>query len=179
MISKKLQNNLNEIPFWDGCCPVSLQHIFRTPFPKNTSGSYFCKPSFKRDLLKLLLIILTVMLARWMVSSKHIHIAALLLHQIQNSNVCPNEPIPRLKKQLLNVDLPDVAGAQYKGPKKAPMPQILRYQYVWSLKVLAMAAVWPKIGSEFDLQFLREIIICPETSEYYGCIYAYEIAEAL
>ena len=179
MISKKLQNNPNEITFSDGCCPVSLQHIFRTPFPKNTSGSYFCKPSFKRGLLKLLLIILTVMLARWMVSSKHIHIAALVLHQIQNSNVCPNEPIPRLKKQLLNADLLDFAGAQYKGPKKALMPQMLRYQYVWSLKVLTMAAVWPKIGSEFDLQFLREIIICPETSEYYGCIYAHEIAEPL
>ena len=23
---------------WHGCCPVNLLHIFRTPFPKNTSG---------------------------------------------------------------------------------------------------------------------------------------------
>ena len=24
--------------FWYGCSPVNLLHIFRTPFPKNTSG---------------------------------------------------------------------------------------------------------------------------------------------
>ena len=72
MILKKLQSRRNEITFCDGCSPVNLLHSFRTSFPKNTSGSYFCKSSFKMDLLKSLLIILTVILAGWVVSSKHI-----------------------------------------------------------------------------------------------------------
>ena len=37
-ISIKLQNNFIEIVLRHGCSPVNLQHIFRTPFPKNTSG---------------------------------------------------------------------------------------------------------------------------------------------
>ena len=32
------QNNFIEIVLRHGCSPVNLQHIFRTPFPKNTSG---------------------------------------------------------------------------------------------------------------------------------------------
>ena len=34
----KLQSNFIEITFRLGCSPVSLVHIFGTPFPKNTSG---------------------------------------------------------------------------------------------------------------------------------------------
>ena len=30
--------NFIEIALWHGCSPVNLLHIFRTPFPKNTSG---------------------------------------------------------------------------------------------------------------------------------------------
>ena len=30
--------NFIEITLWHGCSPVNLLHIFRTPFPKNTSG---------------------------------------------------------------------------------------------------------------------------------------------
>ena len=37
-ISIKLQSNLVEIVLRHGCFPVNLLHIFRTPFPKNTSG---------------------------------------------------------------------------------------------------------------------------------------------
>ena len=37
-ISIKLQSNFNEIALRHGCSPVNLLHIFRTPFPKNTSG---------------------------------------------------------------------------------------------------------------------------------------------
>ena len=33
----KLQSNFIEITFRHGCSPVDLQHIFRTPFPRNTS----------------------------------------------------------------------------------------------------------------------------------------------
>ena len=31
------KRNFIEITLWDGCSPVYLLHIFRTPFPKNTS----------------------------------------------------------------------------------------------------------------------------------------------
>ena len=34
----KVASNFIEITLWHGCSPVSLLHIFRTPFPKNTSG---------------------------------------------------------------------------------------------------------------------------------------------
>ena len=37
-ISIKLQSNFIEIALWHGCSPVNLMHIFRTPFPNNTSG---------------------------------------------------------------------------------------------------------------------------------------------
>ena len=37
-ISIKLQSNFIEIALLHGCSPVHLLHIFRTPFPKNTSG---------------------------------------------------------------------------------------------------------------------------------------------
>ena len=37
-ISIKLQSNFIEITLWDGCSPVNLLHIFRTPFLKNISG---------------------------------------------------------------------------------------------------------------------------------------------
>ena len=38
MISIKLLCNFIEITLWHGCSPVSLLHIFRTPFSRNTSG---------------------------------------------------------------------------------------------------------------------------------------------
>ena len=31
-------NNFIEVTLWHGCSPVNLLHIFRKPFPKNTSG---------------------------------------------------------------------------------------------------------------------------------------------
>ena len=34
----KLQSNFTEIALWPGCSPVNLLHIFRTSFPKSTSG---------------------------------------------------------------------------------------------------------------------------------------------
>ena len=37
-ISIKLQSNVIEITLRYGCFPVNLLHIFRAPFPKNTSG---------------------------------------------------------------------------------------------------------------------------------------------
>ena len=37
-ISIKLQRNFIEITIRQRCSPVNLLHIFRTPFPKNTSG---------------------------------------------------------------------------------------------------------------------------------------------
>ena len=33
-----MQSNFIEITLRHGCSPVNLLHIFRTPFPKNTSG---------------------------------------------------------------------------------------------------------------------------------------------
>ena len=38
VISIKLLCNVIEIALPDGCSPVNLLYIFRTPFPKNTSG---------------------------------------------------------------------------------------------------------------------------------------------
>ena len=38
VISMKLQSNFIKITLRHGCSPVNLQHIFRTAFPKNTSG---------------------------------------------------------------------------------------------------------------------------------------------
>ena len=38
VISLKLQSNFIEFTLWHGCSPVNLLHIFRTPFPRNTSG---------------------------------------------------------------------------------------------------------------------------------------------
>ena len=38
VISIKLQSNLIEITLQHGCSSVNLLHIFRTPFPRNTSG---------------------------------------------------------------------------------------------------------------------------------------------
>ena len=37
-ISIKLLCNFIEIAHWHGCFPVNLLHIFKTPFPRNTSG---------------------------------------------------------------------------------------------------------------------------------------------
>ena len=38
VISVKLQSNFIEITLWHGCSPINVLHIFRTPFPRNTSG---------------------------------------------------------------------------------------------------------------------------------------------
>ena len=38
VISIKLLCNFIKIILWHGCSPVNLLHIFRTPFPRNTSG---------------------------------------------------------------------------------------------------------------------------------------------
>ena len=38
VISIKLQSNFIEITLRHGCSPVNSLHIFRTPFPRNTSG---------------------------------------------------------------------------------------------------------------------------------------------
>ena len=37
----KVAGNFIEMTLWLGCSPESLPHIFRIPFPKNTSGSLF------------------------------------------------------------------------------------------------------------------------------------------
>ena len=38
MTSIKIQSNFIEITLQHGCSPVNSLHIFRAPFPKNTSG---------------------------------------------------------------------------------------------------------------------------------------------
>ena len=38
----KLLCNFIEIALRHGCSPINLQHFFRTPFPKNTSGWLLC-----------------------------------------------------------------------------------------------------------------------------------------
>ena len=50
LISIELQSNFIEITLRYGCSPVNLLHIFRTPFPKNTSGRLllFIKDFFRK-----------------------------------------------------------------------------------------------------------------------------------
>ena len=36
---ESLETNFIEIALWHGCSPANLLYIFRTPFPKNTSGN--------------------------------------------------------------------------------------------------------------------------------------------
>ena len=43
MISVGLLCKFIEITLRHGCCPVNLQHISRTPFPKNISGGLLLK----------------------------------------------------------------------------------------------------------------------------------------
>ena len=38
VISIKVLCNFIEITLWHGCSPITLLYVFRTPFPKNTSG---------------------------------------------------------------------------------------------------------------------------------------------
>ena len=45
VISIKLQSNVIEIAFRYGCSPINLLHIFRIPFPRNTSASDLIKLS--------------------------------------------------------------------------------------------------------------------------------------
>ena len=45
MVSIKLFGNFIEITLCHGCSPVNLVHIFRTPFPKNTSRGLFVYPA--------------------------------------------------------------------------------------------------------------------------------------
>ena len=66
VISIKLESNFIEIALRHGCSAVSVLHIFRIPFPKNTSGAllltYYCLISeklseaaevlYKKDVLK-------------------------------------------------------------------------------------------------------------------------------
>ena len=44
VISKNSASNFIEITLRHGCSPVNLLHIFRTPFPKNTSGWLLLQP---------------------------------------------------------------------------------------------------------------------------------------
>ena len=55
MISIKLLCNFIEITLRHGCSPVNLLHIFRTPFPKNTSGRLFLWINFTSPKLKVIL----------------------------------------------------------------------------------------------------------------------------
>ena len=45
-ISIKLQSNFIEIVLRHECSPINLLHIFRTPFPRNTSGWLLLTLSF-------------------------------------------------------------------------------------------------------------------------------------
>ena len=52
LISIKLLSNFIEIALRHGCSPVSLLNIFRTPFPKNTSGWLLLKLGSKDTFFK-------------------------------------------------------------------------------------------------------------------------------
>ena len=44
----KLQSNYIEITHRNGCPPVNLLHIFRTPFPKNIPGGLLLKETTRK-----------------------------------------------------------------------------------------------------------------------------------
>ena len=46
-ISIKIQSNFTEIPLRHECSPEKLLRIFRTPFPKNTSGELLLNNGLK------------------------------------------------------------------------------------------------------------------------------------
>ena len=54
VISINLLCNFSEITVPHGCSPLNLLHIFRTPFPKNTSGGLLCTLhlSFHKSIIK-------------------------------------------------------------------------------------------------------------------------------
>ena len=47
MVSIKLQSSFIKVTHRHGCSPLILQHIFRTPFSKNTSGWLLLEIGFK------------------------------------------------------------------------------------------------------------------------------------
>ena len=53
VISIKMLSNVIEITLPYGCSPVKLLHIFKTPFPKNTSGGMLLKQENLRRLRSL------------------------------------------------------------------------------------------------------------------------------
>ena len=53
-ISIKLQSNFIEITLRHGCSSVNLLHIFRAPFPKNTSGGLLLTEIADKALIKIL-----------------------------------------------------------------------------------------------------------------------------
>ena len=48
VISIKLPSNFIEITFGRGCSLVNYLHIFRTPFPKNTSGELLLELQYNK-----------------------------------------------------------------------------------------------------------------------------------
>ena len=50
--SKNMLCNFIEITLRHGCCPVKLLYIFRTPFPKNTSGRLLLKPTNNMSVIR-------------------------------------------------------------------------------------------------------------------------------
>ena len=49
----KVAGNFMEIVLWYGCCLINLLDIFRTPFPKNTSGELFLSIVTGESLIKI------------------------------------------------------------------------------------------------------------------------------
>ena len=52
VISIKSHCNFIKITLWHWCSPVNLLHIFRTPFPKNTSGWLLLKINLVKNILQ-------------------------------------------------------------------------------------------------------------------------------
>ena len=89
---------------------------------------------------------------------KQIHpLAIMLLQQDQGGSeleIRESEGIPRRKKkEIKDVQLPDIEPVQYTGPKKPLMPKGESRQNVPTLKVLVMVATALTIAAQNDLQF--------------------------
>ena len=93
MISIKLLCNFIEIALLHGCSPVNLLHIFRTPFPKNTSGwlllllsmSIFCE--IRTEDLASLFVCLDICLCRYLKTFLPSMNHSIAISQMKNSGL--------------------------------------------------------------------------------------------
>ena len=90
VISIKLQSKFIEMLLQCGCCPVNVQHIFWTPFPKNNSRRLLLK-NIRRKLSFVCTIYLTDSSSSW----THILFIKLKIAKFQSEKYCKPRGVSR------------------------------------------------------------------------------------